>query len=226
MRRLRDDILNASLWLVSLGLMLASSGLDGAYMSKWMPGGWAWLGLVLNTMSDIAGMVIMYWFGRLQQSGRTKRRLSYALLLSEGVAIGYSWFFSWRQLRMVLPPLEPRDWEWVSAVAAGYIPLLLAFIGYAQSLLAGRVAQGEGKVAQRRKPAASLRESAAQAAPRRATIADWRKIYAQMDGERAHLRAQDVASALESAGLAPPSARSLQLWAKEARNSAKGNGHG
>ncbi len=134
-------IANHSLWLVALGLMLASSGLDGIYMSKWMPVGVNWLGLVLNTMSDIGNLVIMYWYGRLRQSPRGSKRYKLAgvLLPSELVAVTYSWFFSWRQLRAVLPAIEPENWRWVAPVAAGFIPLLLAFIGYAQSLLAGKL---------------------------------------------------------------------------------------
>jgi len=130
-----------SLWIVSAGLMLASSGLDGVYMGQWMPTGWMWLGLALNTMSDVGNMVLMYWYGRLRQSPvRSKRfRLALALLPAEVVAVGYSWFFSWRQLRAVLPAVEPTEWRWVAPIAAGFIPLLLAFVGYAQSLLAGKL---------------------------------------------------------------------------------------
>ena len=130
-----------SLWIVSAGLMLASSGLDGMYMSAWMPGGWAWLGLALNTMSDVAGMVLMYWYGRLRLSPRGSKRykLAAALLPAELVAVAYSWLFGWRQLRAVLPAIEPEHWRWVAPIAAGFIPLMLAFIGYAQSLLAGKL---------------------------------------------------------------------------------------
>ena len=130
-----------SLWLIGSGLMLASSGLDGIYMGKWMPDGIFWLGLVLNTMSDVANQVLMYWFGRLRQSPKNSKRyrLASALLPAEMVAVLYSWFFSWRQLRMVLPAIEPEHWRWVAPIAAGFIPLLLAFIGYAQSLLAGKL---------------------------------------------------------------------------------------
>ena len=46
-------ITRVSLWLVSIGLMLASSGIDGAYLARIMPAGADWLGYVLNTMSDI-----------------------------------------------------------------------------------------------------------------------------------------------------------------------------
>lgn len=135
-----------SLWLVGLGLMLASSGIDGAYMARWMTdlpgvGGAAVLGYILNTTSDVAGMVLTYWFGRLQQAPKNSKqhRLSWFLVGAELVAVGYSWLFSWRQLRIVLLPIEGEDAAWVSWVAAGFIPLLLAFVGYAQALLAGRI---------------------------------------------------------------------------------------
>ena len=135
-----------SLWLVGLGLMLASSGLDGVYISKWMAGA-PWLGFVLNTMSDIANLILMYWYGRFRQSpkGSKRYKLAAALLPSEVIAALYSWLFSWRQLRAVLPAVEPEHWRWVAPVAAGFIPLLLAFVGYAQSLLAGKLGEEQGK---------------------------------------------------------------------------------
>jgi hypothetical protein len=140
-RHIRDN----SLWLVGIGLMIASSGIDGAYMALWMQdlpgiGGAAILGYILNTTADIAGLVIIYWFGRLQMDrSSTKRRLSYVLLGAEVIAIAFAWFFGWRQLRMVLPSVEGANTEWVAPISAGFIPLLLAFVGYAQSLLAGRI---------------------------------------------------------------------------------------
>jgi hypothetical protein len=129
-----------SLWLVGLGLMLSSSGLDGVYISRWMTGA-PWLGFVLNTMSDVANLTLMYWYGRFRQSpkGSKRYRLAGAMLPSEIIAALYSWLFSWRQLRAVLPAVEPEHWRWVAPVAAGFIPLLLAFVGYAQSLLAGKL---------------------------------------------------------------------------------------
>ena len=128
-----------SLWLVSIGLMLASSGLDGAYMARWM-GDVPALGYVLNTMSDVASITLTYWYGRLQfdRSSR-KRSLARALLAAEVVAVSYSWFFSYRQLLLVLPETEGPAAQWIAPVAAGFIPLLLAFAGYAQALLAGRI---------------------------------------------------------------------------------------
>lgn len=136
---MRGWVWNNSLWLVGVGLMLASSGIDGAYMARWTT--WPILGYVLNTTADVCSEVLMYWYGRFQQDrSDRKRRLSAALLAAEAVAVGYSWLFSWRQLRVMLQPAEPTDWQWVAPLAAGFIPLLLAFIGYAQSLLAGRIA--------------------------------------------------------------------------------------
>jgi hypothetical protein len=124
-----------STWLVGAGLMLASSGLDGVYMALWMPGGFGWLGLVLNTVADIADMKLGYEYAKLQrQRNEAKRQLAVLLLFGELVAIAYSWFFSWRQLRRVMPLVEPDAWRWVAPIAAGFIPLLLAFLGAAQAL--------------------------------------------------------------------------------------------
>lgn len=128
-----------ALWFASIGLMLASSGLDGAYMARLME--WEWLGYVLNTVADLAGMLLIYWFGRFRQhpKGSKKYKLALGLLPAEIVAVAYSWLFSWRQLLIVMPPVEGRDTWWMSRLAAGFVPLLLAFIGYAQSIAGGRV---------------------------------------------------------------------------------------
>jgi hypothetical protein len=140
LERTLDEVKQNSLWIVALGLMLASSGIDGAYMARWMPGA-SWLGYVLNTTADVAGLILMYWFGRLRQfSKNTKRhRMAIVLLPAEVITVAYSWFFSWRQLLLVLPSIEGAVAVWVAPVAAGFIPLLNAFIGYAQALLSGKI---------------------------------------------------------------------------------------
>lgn len=128
------------LWLVGLCLMVASSGIDGAYMAKWMPPGQEWMGYVLNTTADVSGMVLTFTYGRLQQSrSQKKQRLSRVLLGAEVVAVAYSWFFSAEQLYIVMQDMHPRGYWWISIVSAGFIPLLLAFIGYAESLIVGRM---------------------------------------------------------------------------------------
>ena len=127
-----------ALWFAGIGLMLASSGIDGAYMAAWMPAGFGWLGLVLNTVSDLSGMVLTFAFGQLRRNNaRTSRKYKMAsvLLGAEVVAVLYSWFFSWRQLRQVMMATEGQAAVWVAPIAAGFVPLLLAFIGWAQSLL-------------------------------------------------------------------------------------------
>jgi len=132
-------ILTNSLWCVGLGLMLASSGIDGTYMAEWMPNGWQWLGYVLNSTADVSGIALTYFFGRLQQDrSKAKRRLAMIVLGGELVGVFFSWFFGWRQLLIVLPVVEPVDYQWIAPIAAAFIPLLLAFIGYAESLLVGR----------------------------------------------------------------------------------------
>jgi len=139
-KKIAESFGRNSLWIAALGLMLSSSGIDGAYMAKMMEPFLWMLGYVMNSVADLAGLVIMYWYGRLQQEGKGSKRwkLSRALLGAEVVAISYSWFFSWRQLIRTLQLVEYQDTIWVAPIAAGFIPLLLAFIGWAQALRAGK----------------------------------------------------------------------------------------
>jgi hypothetical protein len=84
---------------------------------------------------DVANPFISHRFGQLQQDpSQAKRKASWVLLGAEVVAVAYSWFFSWRQLLRVLPAVEPADYIWVAPISAGFIPLLLTFMGYAESL--------------------------------------------------------------------------------------------
>ena len=163
-------LMQNSLWLVGLGLMLASSGIDGAYMARWMTdlpgiGGAAALGYVLNTTSDVAGMVLMYWFGRFRMDrSSTKRSMARFLLGAEAIAVLYSWLFGYRQLRIVLASVE-TDALWVAPVAAGFIPLLLAFVGYAQALLSGRIESDPADAPKRIVESLSVAVSAQSAQP-------------------------------------------------------------
>ena len=132
----RKAFFDNALWIVGLGLMLSSSGIDGAYMAQWMPPGFTWLGYVLNTVADVSGMALTYYYGILLKKARgNKKNVNKAkvLLVAEFVAVAYSWFFSWRQLLCVLPSAEPNDYKWVAPVSAAFIPLLLAAVGWAQS---------------------------------------------------------------------------------------------
>ena len=159
--------LTASLWIVSMGLMAASSGIDGAYLEKLMPLGWGILGQVLNTMSDIASEIIMYWFGRLQMdASAAKRKRAKWLLLAEFVLVGFSWLFGWRQLLPILAQLEGKDAVWLAPLMAAFTPAALISIGYAQALLAGRIEKSESEA----KPAPVAAKIAKSAPIRRATL--------------------------------------------------------
>lgn len=213
-----------SLWLVGMGLMLASSGVDGAYMARWMPAPLTLLGYVLNTTSDVAGEVLMYWFGRLQleRKGSKKWKASWALLPAETLAIGFSWFFSWRQLRFVLPSIEGDDATWVSWVSAAFVPLMLAAIGYAQALIAGRLEAGDRPVALT-EHRVNTTEHQADAdeepvvEPLVATIEDWRAILASLNGQRCSVSASGVQQLLNERGFAPAAESTARRWAKMAR---------
>lgn len=133
-----------SLVLAGMGLCLFSSGIDGAFMAKLMPESWGWLGLGLNAVADITGFLLTYWFGVFQQSGKRTRkyRMSWVLLLAEIVAVFYSWHFSYWQLTLVLPGVLPQlsaqMIHSVSMTMAGFVPLNLAFIGWAYAIQTGK----------------------------------------------------------------------------------------
>lgn len=233
-----------ALWLVGLGLMLASSGIDGAYMARLMS--WPALGYVLNTTADVAGMTLTYYYGRLlRDNARTtnKHKQARYLIISEVVAVGYSWFFSWRQLRIVIQPIEPVGYEWIAAVSAAFIPLLLAFIGWAQSLIvtppdadgkpvdtkavttgakvdaSGQlVAASEQKVVSTERPVVTNGKPVAATKTIDAPL--WRSLVAKMDGD-APMDAGAVNQWLAGHGYEQKAVTTARRWAemaKEAHN--------
>ena len=138
-------ILTNSLWLVSAGLMLSSSGIDGAYMAKIVP--WPIVGYVLNTVSDIGSEVLMYWFGRLRQYPKNTKRYKMAagVLFAESILTGYAWLFGWRQLLPIITALEDAQTAaWLAPVLAAFTPISLVAVGYTQALLAGRIEREQG----------------------------------------------------------------------------------
>lgn len=139
MNKMFYKIKQNSLLIIGLGLMLASSGIDGAYLTRIMPSGFFWLGLILNTTADVSGMVLTYYYGllkRVSPKGSRKYKMANILLGAEVFAVFYSWFFSWRQLLIVMQSVESADYAWIAPIAAAFVPGLLAFIGYTESLLA------------------------------------------------------------------------------------------
>jgi hypothetical protein len=143
----------AALWLVAAGLMITSTCFDGVYLENLsiLTG----FGFALNVFADIANPAMMYWYGRLQQDrSKVKQRKSESILTWERIAIGYSWLFSWRQLRgrvylIETAPLAAKlhgtelasviEIELLAFAFAGFVPLMLAGIGALQALIAGRI---------------------------------------------------------------------------------------
>ena len=206
--------MNASLWVVGFGLMLASSGLDGAFLVKLMPLNWGWLGLVLNTTTDIASEVISYWCGRLAQDASTKKRkMSKLLWVAQFALVFFAWLFGWRQIIPILRTLEPQDWRWLAPLMAAFTPIALVAVGYTQALLAGKIedakpAQQVVKVAQvDAKPAPLI-------AP---NIDDWRTICAGLNGERRNMTPVRVNEILMERGFAQKPESTARSWAKAAQ---------
>ena len=214
MKRLWNRLLQASLWLASIGLMVASSGLDGAYLAKLMPDGWAGLGLVLNTMTDITSELGMYWYGRLQMDrSSNKRKRARWLLVGQVVLVGYAWLFSWRQLVPIIARVDPGA-GWMAPLAAAFIPAALVVVGYIQALLAGRIeaARNEPQVVQS-EPAVEVNEPLP-----KASIDDYRRVLGRLNGKRATLDAESLASELAADGLGLPSESTVKRWLGMARD--------
>jgi hypothetical protein len=125
--------------------MLASSGLDGAYMTLLMPQhvliarwtvSFAWLGLVLNFAADGTDLYLSYRIGRLMNTRDTVKQWGAVILLALGllVAAGYSWYFSYLQLRRVLPAFEVGDVDRTARIIAGFIPALIVILGLEDGL--------------------------------------------------------------------------------------------
>ena len=121
--------------LIGAGLMLASSGLDGVYMSLWMPSKFPALGFLLNTMADVCDLYLGHRAGKLIRSKDPLQRWgALAVFAGQIIAVAYSWFFGYRQLLRVLPAIEPKNTESIAFWAAGFIPLLLAVLGIEDGL--------------------------------------------------------------------------------------------
>lgn len=125
--------------------MLASSGLDGAYMTLLMPQevliarwtvSFAWLGLILNLAADGTDLYLSYRIGRLMNTKDAVKQWGAVVLLVLGliVAAGYSWYFSYLQLRRVLPTFEVGNVDRTARIIAGFIPALIVILGLEDGL--------------------------------------------------------------------------------------------
>ena len=230
---LKKWLIDNSLWLAGLGLFVASSGIDGYYLvslNAWGAVG----GYALNTTSDIVGMLLMYWFGVFQQSDNEKKRMaSWVLLGSELVTVAYSWLFSWRQYRTVIFEVETNpigfnnEVEWLAFLFAGFIPLLLAFVGFAQGLQVsdGQKASDEidySQLGELQAQVETLRQEVEKSGWPVATRDTYRDALASMNGSRKQLAgkpAREVVEFVCEVGrLRVPdmSASSFTNWANEA----------
>ena len=141
MKKIRKFLEDNMLMLAGMLLMLASAGVDGKFLSMWMSASLAWLGYVLNFVSDASGYVLSNAYGRLS-ADTDKRKLARLLLVGEYVNILYSWLFSYLVLRerfriFYVNPIFDNlriELEVLSFVSAGFVPLLLVFLGYADAL--------------------------------------------------------------------------------------------
>jgi hypothetical protein len=194
------------LWVISMLISLAFAGLDGRYLRSYMFAGW--LGDVMaytgNFLIDISSEFLVYEWTRHQRDTITgaarnrKRALSWGLLIGAGGLLYFALIFSYRQA-VLLKPSEPDLYRWSVAAFAQFA---LLWLGWANAL--------------RDFPAKSAKS---ERAPRLkvATIADWREIYREMNGNRAGLDADRVNEILLSHGFRAKPDSTARGWANEAR---------
>lgn len=195
------SFLRNSLWIASIGIMLASSGIDGAYLAKIMRP--YWLGYVLNTVSDVASEILMYWYGRLTMDrSSTKRGRARWLLVVEVILAAFAWLFGWRQLLPIVAAQEgAQAARWLAPVMAAFTPVALIGIGYAQALLAGRI-EKEKEARDETQPTTQPAQAAAHKGNGRAHICPHcEKSFAKPQGVSAHLRHCEVYKAYQARGV-------------------------
>jgi hypothetical protein len=214
-----QGFLRISLWVASIGLMISSSGLDGAYLAKLMPPGWGLLGLVLNTVADVTSELGMYWYGRLQMDkSSTKRKKAKWLLAGQVILVGYAWLFSWRQLVPIIAQVDP-DAPWMAFIGAAFIPSALLVVGYVQALLAGRI--------ENEKVDAAMESSAVQVEPEPAPVAvtekwgtarkaDFERVRGKWNGN-GEMNEEQLESELAADKLLMPSRSTVRRWLKLTR---------
>ena len=208
-----QKFLKVSLWLASIGLMVASSGLDGAYLAKLMPEKWGLLGLVLNTVADITSELGMYWYGRLtMDKSLTKRKGAKWILVGQVILVGYAWLFGWRQLVPIVEKVDPNA-PWMAPVGAAFIPAALVVVGYIQSLLAGRI-ESEPKTTVSEPKAEPVAQPVGLEP---ATMDDFERVLSRLNGQRATLTAEQLADELATDGKRLKSESTTKRWLARAR---------
>lgn len=195
--------------VASIGLMFASSGLDGSYLSRAMG---PWFGYSLNTVSDIVSEVLMYAFARIRQTARKGSKpwkLSWILLAVNVFMVAYAWFFGWRELRLTLPAIEGDAAKWVAPVMAGFVPVGILGAGIAQALIDGKFdASGDQQSTDDDQPTTTKRKKTA-------TIDHWRTIRAEAVPSGVEVTAADVQRLLSKHGFAPAKPSTARRWTKE-----------
>jgi len=201
------------LWAISMLISLAFAGLDGRYLRSYMFVGW--LGDVMaytgNFLIDLSSEFLVYEWTRHQRdtvagaARDRKRSLSWGLMIGAGGLLYFALIFSYRQA-VLLKPDEPDLYRWSVAAFAQFA---LLWLGWANALR-----DYPTKIT---KSAETVAKPAQVAAPRHATIADWRAIYGDLNGNRGELTADRVNEILESHGFHAKPSSTARGWANEAR---------
>lgn len=227
---MRNWIKRNRLFLIGLGLMIANNGTEGLYMSFWQPDKWGWLGIILNFMSDAAVWEIASQYAKMQRvADIDKRKKAKSLLWANVASVAFAWFFGWRQLRVVLVPIEGQDAAWVSMICAAFVPLVLMFIGRAhglrnaaredgqENISAGHLENLQTEIAKLSAIVKVQEQQIDHLSWPIARLSDWRLILSSLNGNGSKVSEKMAKSLLTDAELRPPSERNLARWIAMAR---------
>ena len=190
------------LWLVSVFISVASAPGDGGYLDRFLPFVFAY---AVNFGVDAATELIGYAFVSVWRDGRSSKTRKWIASLLVPLHFGMFYFavvFAHRQFQL----LQPQELPLLLWSLAAFAPAALTGLGIAQG-----VTETTAK-----KPKSDT-EPAKPAPRHRATIAEWREIYPNLNGDRADLTADCVNDLLWSRGFERLPASTARGWAKEAR---------
>jgi hypothetical protein len=186
--------------------MLASSGLDGAYLAALIGP----LGYLLNTTVDVATEVVIHQATQLRRQNRKGsklHRMSWLLYGGNAILVAYSAYLSTMYLLTLGLPLVH------AAITSCLVPVAIALTGLAQALADEPPERSERPAAvSERSPAKSEQPPAASG---RMSIDQWRSLLAEWASDERPASGPAVNDRLQALGYEKLPASTARRWARE-----------
>ena len=202
-------VLRSLLWGAGPLLSYLFLPIEGEFWNGLMPNGNRLRAYAGCFVLDVVGSVLIYFFGRIQQTARKgdkQWKASWGILYFAGAGVLASWFVSFQQMSTI----GRNVYWWVHALNAAIQPVIQLGIGYTQAVLGGKfdpVAVGQSVS----KPAPKVNKKRA-GAP---SIDWWRATYGQLNGEREQMTPGRVRELVLAEWEDVPKRTTLYNWSKE-----------